>query len=270
MTNFLLLHGEWLGAWIWDAVIEQLAASRDTLDIGQIIAVDLPGHGHRQAPDIRRITTDYYVEAAVTEAQVKHLDRITLVVHSLAATLTPQIADRLGGDLERIVFLGGMLPSPGAQPIKTLPSITRRLVTAFKPAEKGIQMPTMIMKRALCNGMDRIQAKTLIERLVPDPYLPWLTPMPSLNFSSRVSLTYAVLTRDKSLPPRVQRSYARALPSAQTVDLDAGHAAPITHPGEIARLLLQGVPDKPPEPEDLPPQEEPSLETTATTEAKDD
>ena len=70
MTNFLLVHGEWHNASMWDDVTRHLRNSDDGTNVGDITAVDLPGHGSRRSFDISRITVDYYVNAVVTPPRV--------------------------------------------------------------------------------------------------------------------------------------------------------------------------------------------------------
>ena len=45
MTNFLLVHSEWHNASMWDDVTRHLRNSDDGTNVGDITAVDLPGHG---------------------------------------------------------------------------------------------------------------------------------------------------------------------------------------------------------------------------------
>ena len=226
---------------MWDGVIHHLEAARDRLDVGDVIAVDLPGHGQRMADDIRRITIDYYVEAAVTPAQLKRLTQVTLVAHSFAASFAAQVSARLCGALERIVFIGGILPPQGSTALNALPPLIRGLVRVFKPQEKGIKLPGFLFKRVLCNYMSSQEASGLISRLVSEPYLPWTAPMPPSAFPKGVPLTYVVLARDGIVVPRLQWGYARGLGAASVVELDAGHEAPLTHAGEIAQVLLSHV-----------------------------
>ena len=241
MANFLLVHGEWHDARMWDGVVRHLESAKNSLDIGEIIAMDLPGHGLRQSFDIRRITTDYYIEAAVTPVQVKRLSHITLVAHSFAATFAPQVASRLGDALERIIFIGGMIPSEGVAPLDTLPFLTRKMASIFGPQEKGIRLPSIVLKRALYNDVGGVEATKRVGRLVPDPYLPWVTPMPALKFPDGVPLTYVALSEDKFLTLEMQRAYAASLPSAEVIEIKAGHEAPLVRSEMIAEILLRGV-----------------------------
>lgn len=238
MANFLLIHGGWHGAWMWDSVVQELEIAKSRLGVEEIIAVDLPGHGRRVADDIRRITLDYYIETVVTPIQLKRLSEVTIVAHSFAAAFMPEVAIRLGSALERIVFVGGMIPPKGTRAFDTLPFLTKTLARMFKPQEKGINLPGFMMKRSMCNGMRDPEAQDLIPRLVAEPYLPWAVPLPSPDYPDEICLSYVVLTKDGILDPKMQRVYAGTLKNASIIEIQAGHEAPLTHAAEVAEVLL--------------------------------
>ena len=238
MANFLLIHGGWHGAWMWDSVVRQLEIAKSRLEVEEIIAVDLPGHGRRVSDDIRRITLDYYIETVVTPIQLKRLSGVTIVAHSFAGTFMPEVAIRLGSALERIVFVGGMIPPKGTKAFDTLPFLTKTLAKILKPREKGINLPGFIMRRSICNGMRDPEAQDLMPRLVSEPYLPWAVPLPSPDYPDEVCLSYVVLTKDGMLDPKVQRAYAGTLRDASIIEIQAGHEASLTHAAEIAGVLL--------------------------------
>ena len=248
MTNFLMIHGEWHDASMWDGVAHHLESARDTLDVGQIIAVDLPGHGSRRSFDISRITLDYYVEAAVTPVRINFLSNVTLVAHSFAASFAPQVAARLGDALQRIVLIGGIIPSEGTLPFNTLSLFAKKTTGTYRPGEKGIKPVNAFLERFLYNDVGRVEASIRVGRLVPDPYQPWITPMPPLKFPDGVPLTYVALTKDKFLALKQQKVYAASLPSSKVVELAAGHLAPVVRPEQTAAILLQGVGKKQEEP----------------------
>ncbi len=245
MANFLLVHGEWHDATMWDGVIRHLESAREGLDVGRVIAVDLPGHGARRSFDIGRITLDYYVEAVVTPPQVDHLSGITVAAHSFAAAFMPQVAERLGDALERVVFIGGLIPPEGSTPFEALPLLTRKATGTFRPTEKGIRPSDGVLKKSLYNDVGGVEAEKRVSRLVAEPYLPWVTPAPAPQFPAGVSLTYVVLGKDRFLSPQKQRAFAAALPGAEVVEVDAGRLAPVVRPERIGDILLRGVGPRP-------------------------
>ena len=241
MTNFLLVHGQWHNASMWDDVARHLRNSGDDSKVGDITAVDLPGHGARRSFDISRITVDYYVNAVVTPPRVNLLENVTLVAHSFAATFTPQVAKALGSTLSRIVFIGGMLPEEGAQPISELSFLTRKSAIPFRLMEKGFKPLNPLLAKSLYNDVGASEASIRTGRLVTDPYQPWVTPMAALEFPEHVELTYVVLANDKFLSAQRQREYASRLGKARVVELESGHMAPIAQPRRVAEILLESV-----------------------------
>jgi pimeloyl-ACP methyl ester carboxylesterase len=57
MTNFVLIHGSWHGAWCWFKVAPRLRAAGHHVE-----AIDLPGHGRDRTP-ADRVSIDSYVDA---------------------------------------------------------------------------------------------------------------------------------------------------------------------------------------------------------------
>ena len=240
MSNFLLVHGQWHNATMWDDVSRHLRNSENGDEVGDVTAVDLPGHGTRRSFDISRITVDYYVNAVVTPLRVKLLEDVTLVVHSFSATFTPQVAKALGSVLKRIVFIGGILPRAGAQPFGELPLLARKSALPFRLMEKGFKPLNPLLVKSLYNDVGAEEASIRTGRLVTDPYQPWVTPMAALDFPAHVELTYVVLTNDKFLSAKKQRGYAASLKGAEVVEMDSGHMAPVSQPRQVADILLGG------------------------------
>ena len=225
---------------MWDDVSRYLQSAGNGAEVGDITAVDLPGHGSRRSFDISRITLDYYVNAVVTPPRVKLLEDVTLAVHSFSATFTPQVARALGGVLKRIVFIGGILPEMGAEPIAELPLLARKSALPFRLMEKGFKPLNPLLTKSLYNDVGGEEASIRTGRLVTDPYQPWVTPMAALTFPEHVDLTYVVLTNDKFLSAKKQRGYAASLRGAKVVEMDAGHMAPVSQPRAVAEILLGG------------------------------
>jgi pimeloyl-ACP methyl ester carboxylesterase len=226
---------------MWDDVTRHLRNNSDGAKVGDVTAVDLPGHGIRRSFDISRITVDYYVNAVVTPPRVNLLEDVTLVAHSFAATFAPQVAKALGSVLSRIVFIGGMLPAKGAQPIDELSFLTKKSAGVFRLSEKGFKPLNPLLARSLYNDVGAAEASIRTGRLVPDPYQPWVTPMTALEFPDHVELTYVVLTNDKFLSAKQQRAYASRLSKAEVVEIGSGHMAPVVQPRRVAEILLEGV-----------------------------
>ncbi len=53
---------------------------------------------------------------------------------------------------------------------------------------------------------------------------------------------YLVSTRDRAINPDLERFFAKRM-GAKTVEVDSSHASPISHPREVARLILAAARD---------------------------
>ena len=239
MSNFVLVHGAWQSAWSWERVIGEMEAARGSHDVGQVLAPDLPGHGRRYADDVRRVTMEHYVHAVATLVQVERLEDVVLVGHGFSGTFLPRVAVELGDRVKRVVFLAGQLPPEGESVYDRLSLWNKLMLRAFKAGEKGFRFPDSIFKGILCNGLDATSCRDLLSRVVPESLLPWRTPVFRQGFAGRFKTTYVILARDKAIRPRLQRRYSQSLGSLQIEELTAGHAAPLSHPREVARLLLE-------------------------------
>jgi pimeloyl-ACP methyl ester carboxylesterase len=238
MPNFVLVHGAWQGSWVWDRVAGELESAGEARGVGRVVAVDLPGHGSRASEDVRRITTEHYVQAVTTPVQVGRLEDVVLVAHGFSATFIPRVAADLEGLVSRVVLLGGELPADGRSAYDRLSLSQKLMMRVFKADEKRILYPRFVFKGILCNGLDRESARVMLAGVVPEPLAPWQTPVARLGFETRIPTTYAVLKRDKAIRASLQRRYARSLNGATVTEMDAGHGALLSHPSQVAELLL--------------------------------
>jgi pimeloyl-ACP methyl ester carboxylesterase len=240
MPNFVLVHGAWQGSWLWGRVAGELESAGESRGVGQVVTVDLPGHGSRASEDLRRITTEHYVQAVVTPVQVGRLEDVVLVAHGFSASFIPQVASELEGLVSRVVLIGGELPEDGSSVYDRLSPWQKLMTRVFKAGEKGILYPEPIFKGILCNGLDRDSTRLVLGRLVPEPLAPWRTPVSRLGLDGGIPIAYAVLERDKAIRAGLQRRYAGSLKNASVTEMDAGHNAPLSHPTQVAELLLGG------------------------------
>ena len=108
MTDFVLVHGAWHGAWCWRRIVPRLWEAGH-----RAFAVSLTGTGERAhllSPAIR-LSTHIEDVAAVIEAE--ELQGAVLVGHSYAGMVITGVADRLAGKLAHLVYLDASVPLPG-------------------------------------------------------------------------------------------------------------------------------------------------------------
>lgn len=108
MTDFVLVHGAWQGAWCWQRVLPGLWRGGH-----RAFAVTLTGVGeraHQLSPAIR-LQTHVNDVAAVIEAE--ELRECVLVGHSYGGIVITGIADRLADHIGHLVYLDAVVPKSG-------------------------------------------------------------------------------------------------------------------------------------------------------------
>lgn len=248
MADFLFVHGEFSGAWCWDAVIgllEDALREREPLlhegfTPGRLVAVNLPGPG-AQGDSRQQVRLRHYVEAVVESARGLH--QPVLVAHSAGAGVAAMAAPLMEQKPRRAVFLGGILPRNRRSLLSAfhLPARLTVEVMGLAPGSwrEGVRFPRQLFAWALTPDMDYPSASMVMGRSRPQPLWPLLEPVEWEPFRGLCPVTYLVLARDRFFPPHLQRGVAERLQAQEVVELDAGHYAMVTHPQEVAQVLLR-------------------------------
>lgn len=112
MSDFVLVHGAWHGAWCWQRVLPGLWAAGH-----RAFPVSLTGVGeraHQAGPGVG-LSTHIDDVAAVIEAE--ELQHCILVGHSYAGMVITGVAQRLAGrstsPIGQLVYLDAVVPLPG-------------------------------------------------------------------------------------------------------------------------------------------------------------
>lgn len=108
MTDFVLVHGAWHGAWCWRRILPGLHEAGH-----RAFAVSLTGTGERAhlLSSAIRLSTHIDDVAAVVEAE--ELKGAILVGHSYAGMVITGVADRLADRLAHLVYLDASVPLSG-------------------------------------------------------------------------------------------------------------------------------------------------------------
>lgn len=107
MATFVLVPGWWLGAWAWQDVARELAASgRD------VHPVTLTGMAERAAEATPAVNVDTHIHDILEIIRARNLRDVVLVAHSGGNMAVTGAADRLPGVVKRVVYVDtGPMPS---------------------------------------------------------------------------------------------------------------------------------------------------------------
>ena len=226
-TGFVLIHGGVHRASAWGPLLPHLDRPA--------FAIDLPGRG-APAAALRHITFEDFVASAVADVRATGLRRVTIVGHSLAGSIMPEVAARLAGIVHHMVFVSCAIPPQGQSMERNIPEPVRTYARR-KLATGSVRLSPLVARLMFCNGMDKAQTRFVLDQLCAEPPSMMTTPVPLHRWPDDCGRTYVMLTKDHSLPMWNQRRHIRNLGPCEVVTFAGCHDAFVTHPKELGELL---------------------------------
>jgi pimeloyl-ACP methyl ester carboxylesterase len=231
--TYVLVHGGGFTGSCWDELRPVLA--------GPSVAVDLPGRASRPG-DLATLTVGDFVASVVDELVERDLTDVTLVGHSMAGLTLPGVAEAVPNRLRRLVFVSCAVPPHGIPLAEvlggfgpTVAEIADRLGEALVDGSGALHPD--LARAMFCSDMDEDQTASTLARMVPEAPSALTEPTDLTGLRHPIPRAYVRLTRDASISLEAQDRMIENLAHAEVVDLDAGHMAMISRPGDLAELL---------------------------------
>jgi pimeloyl-ACP methyl ester carboxylesterase len=229
MTDIVLVHGAWHGAWCWRRVLPRLWAAGH-----HVVPVTLTGLGERAHQLWPEITLGTHVEDVVAAVRAEECRGAVLVGHSYGGMVVTGAADRLGDQVGALVYVDGVVPTPGeAWSSRNSPEVqaTRRGAIA----RNGHLPPPP----ASAFGLTGDDAAWVERRQTPQPAGVYDDP---LDFDGDRWAARPRTFVDCTAPPLATidpfRERVRTQPGWEVVELATGHDPMVSAPDELADVLL--------------------------------
>jgi|SRR6266545_3562799 len=234
MSNFLLIHGAFHGAWCWHKAIPELERRGHSAQ-----AIDLPGQGQDQTP-LGTVTLDTMVDRIVT-ALTELAEPVVLVGHSLAGMVISATAEKAPGRIKTLVFLSAFLPRDG----ESLLAMERRNPKAAVQKSMTVDADhigaTIMLDKVRdlfyhdCADADVAYAS---ERLRPQSLAPLSTPVHvTQERFGRIPRVYIECTDDRALCIDMQRDMVAKSPPVDVRTLHSSHSPFLSMPDKLAVAL---------------------------------
>ena len=229
MTNFVLVHGAWIGGWYWRPIAQALRKAGH-----EAYAPTLTGLGERIHLMNPGINLDTHIADVVNVIKFEQLSDVVLVGHSYGGMVITGVADQLPDKIRSMVYLDAFVPQNGNALVNFLPPghpppaaaseyTLAPLPASFFGASPEVAaivdahttpMPTacFVQPLKLSGGIDRVKKKSYIYCNVPAP--------------TTFTQFYDKLKDDKGWT-------AHTLPCTHIVQIDM--------PKELTALLLQSI-----------------------------
>lgn len=221
VRNVVLVHGAWADGSSWNKVIPILQAAGL-----KVTSVQNP------------LTSLGDAAAAVRWALARQDGPTVLVGHSWSGTLVSEV----GSDpkVTALVYVAARAPDAGEDFL----ALSATFATA--PARAGIEEHeglTMLSEdafiRDFANGLPGAEAEALYAVQQPTAATLFADRTSAAAWRTKPSY-YAVSKQDRTITPDFERFLAKRM-NATTIELDAGHLSMISHPQEIADLILEAA-----------------------------
>jgi len=236
MARFVLVHGGFSGAWIWLPLMDSLKAAGHVVE-----AFDLPGMGNDHT-SAREVSLDSYA-GRVCEVLAASSEPAIVVGHSMGGIVATQAAARGPKRVAALVYVAAFLPKHGQSllDLAKLPEgdceqVLANVVVEGEPAVAV--MPAAASRHALYGSCAEDVAAWAIARQCPQPVspLPMAVSIPpgALNGINRY---YVLCTRDRTIPPPLQRRMVAENMCADVIQLDTDHMPQLSMTNELAKAL---------------------------------
>jgi pimeloyl-ACP methyl ester carboxylesterase len=238
MARFVLVHGAFAGAWIWQPLIEYLKAAGHSAE-----AFDLPGLG-----DDHRAVSDCTLDACaarVCEVLAASPQPAIVVGHSMGGVIITQAAAGFRENVAALVYVAAFMPKDG----QSLLDLTRLPEGAGDQVQAHIViegeppvavMPAAASPQALYSCCAPELAQWAIAKQRPQPVAPFATAVSIARGAlDGINRYYVVCNRDRALPLVLQRRMISENPCRDVVELGTDHSPQLSMPKELAQALVR-------------------------------
>ncbi len=232
ISNVLLVHGAWHGAWCWAPLQQAL----DQLGIPSH-AIDLPGHGISPLP-----LGDLHSDAAAVVEALEALPSDTLLIgHSYGGAVISQAAahsDRIA----HLMFIAAFALEAGESVngfLRSAPRHKVELANIMVPTDEGATALDPEHAGALLYpGSSLVVQRANAKRLGPQPNATMTQEVDGAP-ASAIQSTYVLCNQDRAVHPEHQRIMAARCSSV--IEIDSDHSPFVDEPATIASIIQEVV-----------------------------
>ena len=250
MTDILVVPDLGQSAKIWGQVWGHLTAPvqhppqlRVATGVGKV-SIFAPSSGSNGGTPRPKVQTLDSLAQDVADTVVNDgLRNLVVVAHGASAALLLHSVPKLSAPPKRVVMFGGIVPWEGESILGSLPMtanpVFKGLALVHRLTKRELRPPKPYIFRYLCNGMDPMEVFRHVHMFGPLPMKALRGRASLRGFTQATPVTYVVLERDLSLPPRFQRDMAQRLPNTEVLSLNTSHQAMLESPQDVADVILR-------------------------------
>jgi pimeloyl-ACP methyl ester carboxylesterase len=224
MSNFVLVHGGFVGGWYWAEVAQRLEKAGHCVDVVE----QLPSTGSDPTT-----LGDLSADATVVRQYVENVgEPVVLVGHSYGGMVITELADHPG--VAHSVYVAAVWPSRGQSMMDMLAGGPP--LTWAAPHDDGTLRTTDdldLLRQTLCADVDKQQAEAELRRMMPASIASATSPSSAPD--RQHPTTYIICEHDQALPPAAQEQMAAAADHVER--LASSHQPMTSMPDQLAAAL---------------------------------
>jgi pimeloyl-ACP methyl ester carboxylesterase len=234
MANFVLVHGTWVGGWIWRNVAERIRA-RGHL----VFTPTMTGLGERAHLASPQTNLDTHIQDIAAVIECERLDDVVLVGTSYAGLVISGVADRMPTKISSLIYLNAALPANGKCMLDTVSAERRGAVQKLADDEGGGYVVSS--KLVLDTGIeDEAANKLFLKRTSAHPLPSLLQPIKLTGKYKDVKRkAYVLATKKMSHYFREYYEWAKQQPDWTAHEIPTHHYPMATAPDLTADLLMK-------------------------------
>lgn len=231
MANYVLVHGSFQGAWIWQPTAKILREAGHN-----VYVPTLDGCGERHHQVRPGITIAAQAREVADLMFYEDIDDVMLAGTSTGGLVVAKIAELARDQIKHIFFVDALAPQPGQ---KVVDIVQREPGSTPMPSNGLTRGPTREeMETRLFADLEPTLRTWAIDRVTPHPVEASDAPGELDAFWAQEWPATVIRCRLSVNPPEShQRATADKLKAAW-YELDAGHYPMLSHPAELSKLLI--------------------------------
>ena len=236
--TFVLVHGAWQGAYVWEDVRSQLEAK------GQhVVVVELPAHGNDNAAP-QTVSISVYRDKVI-EAIHKESGNVILVGHSMGGVVVTAVAEKIPARIEKLIYIGAFVPANDQSLIDlafqdTESQLGASLIPSADQLTLDVKHENIVS--IFCQDATTEKQQLVLSKYRVEPAIPFADKavVTSANFGS-VNKYYIHTTQDHAIGTGLQNKMIAGAKITQVLSIDSGHSPFLSKPNEVVSLFMKIV-----------------------------
>jgi len=226
VRNIVLVHGAFADATSWDKVAQILRKK-----------------GYNVS-EVANPLTSLADDVAATEAVIKKQNGpVVLVGHSWGGVVIGEAG--VDPKVSSLVYVAAFAPDKG----ETLQALAAGGpptpgIQAIRPDDKGfLSVDAAAFPTVFAGDLPAAEAKAALAHQVPINSVAFGTPAVNAAWHDKPSY-YAISSEDQMIPPQAEQLFAQRMQAKKTITLQSSHVSLLSHPDEVAALIVEAAQKK--------------------------